>query len=276
MSRTPRQPIPFARQPAARGAFWLAEAFRMFNAYRAPWILLLAMYYALTLLVQVIPVIGPIAWILLKPVFTVGFLAAAWAQERGGQPKPAHLFKGFQSNLAALMPLGIVFVLGLLLAIYASTLVDGGKLVGLVTGSEALTEELFAGGQLQAAMLFSAACAVPVLLALWFAPALVVFNDAGTVTAIVTSLRACLTNWQPVLVYGMFVFAFTVLVPAVFGAVVRLLPESLANIVTILGVVPYLAVFMATLQISDYVSYRDLFHADESPVAGDGPDRLPR
>jgi len=242
----------------------------MFNAHRLPWILLLVAYYALTLLVQVIPVVGPIAWILLKPVFTVGFLAAAWNQERGGQPKLVHLFKGFQSNLAALMPLGVVFVLGLLLAFYASILVDGGKLVGLMTGAEKLSEELVAGGQLQAAMIFSAACALPVLLALWFAPALVVFNDAGTIAALSASLRACLANWRPVAVYGLFVFVFTALVPAAFGALVRLLPDSLANALTIVAIVPYLAVFMATLQISDYVSYRDIFHSNEAPGAGGG------
>jgi hypothetical protein len=31
---------------------------------------------------------------------------------------------------------------------------------------------------------------------------------------------------------------------------------------------PYLFLFIATLHISDYVSYRDIFHADEAPEPG--------
>ena len=35
---------------------------------------------------------------------------------------------------------------------------------------------------------------------------------------------------------------------------------------TTLLVVPYLFAFVATLHISDYVSYRDVFHGDEAPI----------
>jgi hypothetical protein len=32
---------------------------------------------------------------------------------------------------------------------------------------------------------------------------------------------------------------------------------------------PYLFLFIATLHISDFVSYRDIFHVDEPPATGD-------
>ena len=255
--------IRFAARPAARGRLWLLRAFAMFRAYRITWVALLLAYYFLTALVQLVPLVGPLAWVLLKPVFSVGFLAAAWTQERGGAPQLAHLFRGFQSNLWALMPLGVVFVIGVAAAIFASSLVDEGKLVGLLTGSEKLTEETLRDGKVESAMLFSAACALPVILSLWFAPALVVFNDAGSFAALTTSLRACLVNWRPVLVYGMYVFLFAVVVPSLLGLMMRALPDWAANAATFLVVVPYLLVFMATLHVSDYVSYRDIFHPDE-------------
>ena len=37
---------------------------------------------------------------------------------------------------------------------------------------------------------------------------------------------------------------------------------------------PYMFLFIATLHISDYVSYRDIFHADEAPTAA-GPTAVP-
>jgi hypothetical protein len=264
VSDEPSAAVPFARHPARRGAWWLAQAFAMFNAHRVGWLLLLLAYYAITLVVQLVPLAGPIAWILLKPVFSVGFLAAAWTQERGGTPRLSHLFTGFRSNLWALMPLGIVFVLGISLAIYASTLVDGGRLVGLATGSEKFSEELLEDGRLQVAMLFAAACSIPVVLALWFAPALVVFNDAGTWAALGTSLRAALANWRAVATYGILVFFCTVIVPSLLGVVVRLLPDAVASVAVAVLVIPYVLAFMATLHASDYVSYRDIFHAGEA------------
>lgn len=263
--------IDFSRRPAARGRFWLSRAFTMFRAHSGVWLMLLITYYLLTLFVQLLPFVGALAWVILKPVFAVGFLAAAWSQERGEPPKLLHLFKGFQSNLWALMPLGLFFVAGIALAIMASWAVDGGKLVGIATGTEKLTEELLRGGGLQLGMLFSAVCALPVVLALWFAPALVVFHDAGALAALSTSLRACLTNWRPVLVYGALVVFYTVVVPSIAGALMRMLPPAVVTVFTVVVVMPYLFIFMATLHVSDYVSYRDIFHPENAGDAGVSP-----
>ena len=77
-----------------------------------------------------------------------------------------------------------------------------GVLIGMLSGTEKPTEEMLLGGQLQFAMLFGAVCALPTLFALWFAPALVVFEDAGAATALGTSFRAAIANWRPVVMGG--------------------------------------------------------------------------
>ena len=105
-------------------------------------------------------------------------------------PKFEHLFRGFRSDLRALLPLGVVFLGGMLIAVRATALIDGGQLIALLSGTERPTEAMLGSGRLQVAMLFGAACALPTLLATWFAPALVVFNDAGARIALLTSLRA--------------------------------------------------------------------------------------
>jgi hypothetical protein len=46
-----------------------------------------------------------------------------------------------------------------------------------------------------------------------------------------------------------------------------LVPPPLNATVAALLVLPYLAFFVATLHISDYVSYRDVFHAGETSVS---------
>ena len=127
--------IAYARHPARRGVLWLKQAAaEMLAAARVQWLMLLLFYYILQLLVDVVPVVGPLAMMVLRPVFTVGFLAAAWTQERGGVPEMRHLFRGFRSNLWALVPIGIVLVAGTTLAVLATALVDGGVLLETVTG----------------------------------------------------------------------------------------------------------------------------------------------
>jgi hypothetical protein len=267
-------PIAFELRDAAHGLAWLSRAARMFRAAPLPWLLLLFVYYLLVGLTEFGPwaSIGQFVAPLLRPVFAVGFLAAAWTQERGGVPKFEHLFRGFRSDLRALLPLGVVFLGGMLIAVRATALIDGGQLIALLSGSERPTEAVLSSGRVQVAMLFGAACALPTLLATWFAPALVVFNDAGVRTALLTSLRACLANWRPITVYGLAVFAFGGVVPVFALGIAQLLGDGAAGPVFLFVVTPYMFVLIATLHISDYVGYRDIFPAEppQAPAATGG------
>src|SRR4029453_4582007 len=98
---------PFTRYPARQGLFWLAAAYRMFKLHRLAWGLLLLGFYVSLLLLFFFPFIGPYAMVLLKPVFEVGFLSAAWTQERGGRPTFVQLFQGFRANLWSLARIGL-------------------------------------------------------------------------------------------------------------------------------------------------------------------------
>ena len=239
----------------------------MLGAARVQWLMLLVAYYAIQLLVSVIPVIGPLAMMLLRPVFTVGFLAAAWTQERGGLPEIRHLFRGFRANLWALLPIGIALIAGTTLAVLATALVDGGALLEAITGNVKPDEALVANGRLEAAMLFAIVCALPSLLAVWFAPALVVFQDCTAGQALSGSLRAALANWRPVAVYGLLLFFYGGVLPGMAVALIAyIVPPPAAPWVLALTVVPYVFLFVAAQTISDYVAYRDIFHPPEGDV----------
>jgi len=267
--------IPFTRHDAGRGALWLKDAYGMLSLHRVPWLMLLLLYYLVLGIVDLVPYIGQLTVPILKPVFAVGFLAAAWTQERGGTPELRLLFQGFRSNLRALLPLGVFLLVGITIAVLATALVDGGQLVDVLSGRAKLDENTLVSGRVQFAMLFAAVCALPVLLAMWFAPALIVFQDCGAARALATSLRAALANWRPMAVYGLLLFFYGGVVPTVATLLISaVLPESIALVVALFVLMPYLFLFIATLHISDYVSYRDIFHVDEPPTpdgAGAGP-----
>jgi hypothetical protein len=157
---------------------------------------------------------------------------------------------------------------GITLAVLATAVVDGGKLLDVLSGRIKLDEELMASGELQRAMLFGAACAVPVLLALWYAPALVVFHGCGAVRAMVLSLRASLANWRALTVYGILVAFYAVVVPGtIMGIAALVLPVQIGLFLSVMLLTPYIFLMVATLHISDYVSYRDIFHADEKSAS---------
>ena len=277
--------IAFTRHDGRRGIEWLREAFRMFSAHRLGWVGMLAGYYIALVLVDVVPLIGMFIAPMIKPVLSVGFLAAAWTQERGGKPSLRLLLRGFGANLAALLPLGVIFVAGISAALFATALIDGGRLLEMLYGAAPAgdadptaaarnAQETLASTRVQLAMLFGALCALPTILALWWAPALVVFQDAPLRAALGASLRAAIANWRPALRYALCVFALGAILPAFATTIIALvIPPPLNATIAALIVLPYLAFLVSTLHIADYVSYRDVFHAGETlaPIAGAGP-----
>jgi hypothetical protein len=267
--------IVFTRHEGRRGLEWLRASYALFRRAPFAWLLLILAYYFVLLAIKMVPAAGGIAAVIMKPVFAVGFLAAAWNQERGTNPSPRHLFQGFRSNLWALLPLGVILLGGIALAVGATAIFDGGRLLGLFLDpapadldQEAAAKrfaDTLADPRVQVGMMFGVMCAIPTILALWWAPALVVFQDASVLSSLRASLRASIANWRPLLRYGISVFFFTAVVPSFLSLLIALVvPQSAYPFVATLILLPYTACFVATLQISDYVSYRDVFHAHET------------
>ncbi|MCC7327883.1 MAG: hypothetical protein IT521_13895 [Burkholderiales bacterium] len=268
MSGIPRE-IVFTRHPARQGMVWLVAAFAMFRKQRLAWVLLVLGYFFLLMLVRALPAVGPYLMTIVKPTVAVGLLAAAWTQERGGRPALAQLFSGFRTNLIALLAIGLFFATGIALAVLASSLVDGGKLLELTNPGTAMTQDELAARledpDLQLGMLFSALLSIPVVIATWWAPALVVFQDVGAAAALAASLRAALANWKPLAVYALGVFFYAGVVPGLVVLLMALvLPPAVGQMLAIALLLPYSLFLAATLHVSDYVSYRDVFHSGET------------
>jgi len=269
--------IVFTRHGARRGLAWLAEAYAMFSRAKLAWAVLVTFYALLMLLVASIPFVGPVLIWVLKPLFSVGMLAAAWTQERGGRPALPQLFQGFKSNVGALISLGFVLIAGIAAAWYVTSLIDGGALLELTQSRTAASdagdanaddraiEALITSGRLQRSAVILLLLALPTFLAMFFAPALVVFQDAGPIAALGASLRAALANWRPLIIYALAIVALgPLLVLTVIQIGITLFPSTTTISVIRIALFVYGLMFAATLQISDYVCYRDIFHAGET------------
>ncbi len=246
-------PIVFSIVPAAEGFQWLLGSIRIF---RSQWLRYTSLAALFLLIMQVASVIsGGILVVFLKPVLSVGFLAAAWHHERGELPEARHLFAGFKSNLKALLPLGGVYMIGIIIAA-SIAMVAAGITVEQVMPVEGKLK-LDEATQLRF-MLITVVLTLPLSAALWFAPALIVFSDATFFQALAVSCRACLRNWLAMSAYGVSIFLLVLLAFAVAAPVLYLF-QSVALTFGMILAVPLTAVWM----ISDYVSYRRVFHSDE-------------
>src|SRR4029077_17782320 len=90
-------------------------------------------------------------------------------------------------------------------------------------------------------------------------PALVVFHDAGVISALTISLRASVANWRPTGIFGLAVLFYGGVLPALAGTLARALGATGGTIVALGLLLPYMLVFLATFHIAAYVAYPGAF-----------------
>jgi hypothetical protein len=203
---------------AAQGWAWVVEGYRYFRRSAGLWILLTVIFFALIIGMQVIPLIGWIASTLLMPVLVGGFMAGCQAIERGGELELAHLFAGFRRNTAQLMLIGLIgFLLTMAIAVPAAVVLGIGSFFAAMTGAAAGPSPY--GATTVLSMLLVLALIIPVNMALWFAPALVMLQGQPAVRAMTQSFKACLRNIVPFLIYGvvLLVLGFIASLPLALG-----------------------------------------------------------
>ena len=232
---------------AGRGAHWWSEGWRYFTASPIVWVVIAILYLAIMIGLGVIPVIGQIASMLLHPALTAGLMIGCRAQDRGGELTVGHLFAGFGERLSPLVVLALLYLAGWI-AIWLVTVsllvavIGGGTLGAILSGNAvqagiAMLSALSLGALV--VLLVALLLMVPLLMAIWFAPALVVLRGDEPLAAMKTSFNACLRNVAPFLVYGL----------------VGLLLAIVATIPLGLGWFVLAPVYAASI----YAGYKDIF-----------------
>lgn len=225
-----------------RGGGWLIDGLSFFSRDWLSWIGLAVLLIALTLVASAIP-IANIIMPVLTPVFVGGLMLACREQDEGGEITVAALFSGFSSHAGQLALLGLVYLLSniaiLMLVIVLIFIILGGADAFSQLSTENPELVLEHAVNILLAALVGLALYLPVLMALWFAPALVVLKNASAMQAMKASLKGCLLNVLPFLTYG----------------VLGMLLMIMATLPFLLGWLVLLPVIIASV----YVSYREIF-----------------
>jgi hypothetical protein len=244
---------------AARGALWLADGWRLFRAAPLSWLALVFAYWLLMTLASLLPLVGVVAASVLVPPFSVGFMAAARAAERGGAVELGLLFEGFRHSLQSQLVLGVVYLACLGLVLAATAVADGGALMRWMLAGERPDEAVLRSEEFLAALGSAAALYLPVMMMFWFAPPLAAWHSSGAAKALFFSFFACLLNWRAFLAYGAVTAALTLVAPFAVLSGLMLASGGTLRAPLMSLIFPLLIVLLPTLFASFYASYRDVF-----------------
>ena len=234
------------RLSADRGWHWIMDAFRLVKPYFGVWFLLCLIFFIIMMVLSAVPA-GSFVWMLLQPILGAGLMFACSELERGEEPEIAHLFIGFQRNptqLALIGVIGFAVSIGIVLLAMVPLWLLGGMTVLAALASPSAMAGL-GGTALLALMLFLLIVLVllmPLTMAMWFATALVLFDNLPAWQAFKISYRGCMANLMPFLVFGLIGMVLCVVAAMPLG----------------LGLFLLVPVLFAT----GYTSYRDVFGAE--------------
>ena len=223
---------------AGRGTAWISEGWGLFREAMGLWIGIAVAFIAILLGLGLVPILGQLANYFLGTVFAAGLMLGCRSLDQGEGLRFDHLFAGFQKNLGQLLLVGLLYLAGMIVIMLVIFVVFGGALVGLFLGNMSPD---FSMPTFLLAMLIVMGLSIPLMMAVWFAPALVALNDVPAFAAMKLSFRGCMRNILPFLVYGIVLFIL---------AIVATIPIGLGWLL-----------LMPTMVCATYVAYREIFLA---------------
>jgi uncharacterized membrane protein len=225
-------------RPAGNGWTWIAEGWELFKRQPGMWIGIVLLLFVIMIGAALIPFVGGPLITLFGPVFAAGIMIGCKALESGHELELAHLFAGFQSHTGTLIAVGALYLVASLVVMLIVGVTMGVGMAAMMGQADPATMEAL-GMTIVLAMLIMAALLLPVVMAVWLAAPLVVFHEHSALDAMKASFTGCLKNILAFLLYGVVLFAFSV---------VATLPIGLGWLV--LGPV---------IAASVYASYRDIY-----------------
>jgi uncharacterized membrane protein len=220
--------------PAGRGWAWFVEGWNLFKQYPGIWIANLVLFMIISVVIQVIPLVGWFASTMISPVLVAGLMLGAHAIHMGEPLEIRHLFAGFKERTGPLAVIGLLYLLALVLIVVVVGAVVGVSFLGFGKAPQ------MAMGTIALALMLGVLLVFPLMMAYYYAPALVAVSHRGAGEAMKLSFMACLKNIMPGLVY------FVVFIVA---AIIATIPLGLGWLV--LGPV---------VVASIYAAYRDIFY----------------
>lgn len=232
-----------ASVPAGHGWTWIKQSFALFKRNPFAWVGALVVWVVISMVLNLIPLVSLLVS-LFSGVIGGGFMLGAREQDSGGDFRVGHLFAGFSNNFGSLLLLGVFYLIGLVVVgVGVGVTMSGAMLstVAVENPDPAVMQALITSPAMLIPILIGAVLITFLIMAYWFAPALVAIDGVSAISAMALSFKACMKNMLPFLVYGI-----------------------IATLLVILGALPVflgLLIVIPVIMASVYTGYRDIFYS---------------
>lgn len=241
------------RLPARHGLFWLLAGVRLFRRNPPLLTALTLGYIFLIIAINLVPLVGPFLLPLALPALVVVIANGCRAIERGWSADGGALSRGLREHRTALIQLGGLHLLGSLLVLAVSMLIEGGQ-NSLVEGGS-LNEEEMVGAMFRLLVI-----ATPAIMAFWFAPLLTAWDNVPPLKSVFFSFIAFLRNWRAFAIYGLTVAILAIALPGLLLVGAGALSKPLMQVLSLALRIALVFVVAPVLTASVYLSYREVFH----------------
>lgn len=220
---------------AGQGVSWIKDGFELFKQDAGTWVLITIVGAVVLVLLNTIPVVN-IFGSFLTYVFSAGLMLGAKAQYERQPLTLGHLFAGFQNSVGSLIALAAI---AWAYTILACIVAFGGVIVKITEHNADILQHLLTGPGIFVSIAILMLLLVPLIMGVWFSPALIVIDKVPVFQAIKMSIQGCLKNVLPMTIHGL-----------------------ILGLLFLVGLIPFmlgLLVVVPILYTSIFVSYKEIF-----------------
>ncbi|MFV2060846.1 MAG: BPSS1780 family membrane protein [Gammaproteobacteria bacterium] len=257
--------------PMQNGAIWVIDGFRNFMISPFTWSLVVFLYLAMLGTLSMLPFVSIISSII-APIFLAGLMLCARENKEQQTFQVKQLFQGFSLNggkLAGLgaLNLGVMIVLFMIIGIIAVVILLGniGSVENFITMLENNSFSQNDALQFILVILIATLFIIPITMAFWFAPALVIFHDVDIFASLKLSFMGCLKNVMPYLIYSLVYLLVYVIAAIPIFILISFIGDTgiesnpLILLLMILVGTAELFILASLFFTSVYASYEDIF-----------------
>lgn len=249
------------------GISWVTESVTLFKTAPRKWLLLALAYVGLFMMIPSLPGLQFFAFIsiLIWPIFLAVAITLYRNADYKKQQNLSEIVQNIQPKMSQLMALGCAC---LLYAMLVSFVLDSDMqgLAALTHNKTAMTESQMMNflQKMFPLLLKLTLLLIPLMMATWFSPMLIAFNNYDLVKAIKSSIAGSLQYMVALaaawLLLTAGILALMLIVGIVAGIISSLIP-GLGQVLMSMVVFGCLLLATALMLAFQYVSYRDVFRA---------------
>ena len=244
---------------------WNKESFKLFKKTPNQSLMLSLAYLFIFMLLPSMPMIQifSIASILIWPIFLVFAVNFYKTHDKNKEENFLAVFEKIKPRLATLLMLGLICL------IYAAmvTMVLNSEMQGFIKLSENNNEIVTVINNFVPMIVKLILLLLPLLMATWFSPMLIVYNNYSLFKSIKSSIAGCLMYIFPLglswLIFSTIAILFMLSCGLLIGALASLFPAIGPSL---MGAIIFFALLVITsvMFAFQYISYRDIFKSAKS------------